>query len=192
MENLIKVIFLDFSGTLVTAHGNSKEDMERRVKILSYLCKKFGCKTVVSSAAKEAINEQTLEIDSDQEWIKFIFELFKKYEIDCIGRTPTVERQISSCSYYPIWKEDEIILFLKRNLNIISYCVLDDDDMKNTFHKQISDLDKVRNHLVTMIMYSENPEEEGLLEKYEGQIARALQEENEVRQLVLRRQKKKE
>ena len=49
-----------------------------------------------------------MEID----WVKNIFNLFKKYDIECIGRTPNVIKRLSNNSYAPIWKEDEIRLYL--------------------------------------------------------------------------------
>lgn len=43
----------------------------------------------------------------------------------------------------------------------------------------VSDLDKVRDHLVMPIWYSKDPSEEGLLEKHKEEIRKVLELENE-------------
>lgn len=174
----MNVIFLDFDGVLDTVHYNSKEDIERRIIILANICKEYNCKIVIEASMKDTINEETLEVYN--EWVKYIFELFDKYGIECIGRTPTVNRTISSYSYFPIWKEDEIRLYLFRHPEIEHYCIIDDDDAYP------SDLNKVRDYLVKTIYYSENPEEEGLLERHKEEIGRVLKKENYIRNLVLK------
>ena len=164
----MNVIFLDFDGVLATIHYYSNEDVERRIKILSDICREYQCKVVIEAAAKDCIDEDTLEVQG--EWVGFIFQLFDKYGIECIGRTPNVERKISECSYVSMWKEDEIRLYLSRHPEIEHYCVIDDDDKTPIG----SDLDKVRSHLVQTIYYSENPEEEGLLSKHKDEVGKIL------------------
>lgn len=83
----------------------------------------------------------------------------------------------------PMWKEDEIRLYLFRHPDIDHYCVIDDDDLA----PYDSDLNKVRDHLLTTIYYSDNPEEEGLLYEHKEKIGELLQKENEIRKLVLKR-----
>ena len=179
----MNVIFLDFDGVIDTVHYSSKEDVEERIKILSLICKKYNCKVVIEASAKDAIDEDTMEIEG--EWVNFIFSLFKKYNIECIGRTPNVRRNFSNNSYVSMWKEDEIRLYLFRHPEIEHYCVIDDDDLgpKN------SDLNKVRNHLLKTIYYSENLEEEGLLETHIDCVGEILKRDNEVRKLALKRKK---
>ena len=151
------------------------------------ICREYDCKVVISASAKQFIDEETMEIDEDCDWIKDVFGLFKKYGIDCIGRTPIVSRKKSNFPEIPIWKEDEIRLYLYRHPEIEHYCVIDDDDTLNTLHWHRSDLDKVRKHLVTPLDYSdEHPEETGLFERHKEEVGRALQEENEVKRLVLK------
>ena len=123
------------------------------------------------------------------EFLNYIFSLFKKYNIDCIGRTPSVIRKNCDCSYTPIWKEDEIRLYLFRHPEIAHYCVIDDDDLLD-IHKK-SDLDKVREHLVKTCFYSENKDEEGLLEIHKEQVGKKLQLENEIRKFAQRRKVRK-
>ena len=163
----MNVIFLDFDGVLNTSHYSSDKDVERRIAILSDICKEYNCKFVIESSYKDSINEDTMEVEG--EWVSFIFSLFKKYGIECIGRTPNIEKRIVGDLYTPIWKEDEIKLYLDRHPEIEHYCIIDDDDLKPK-----SDLDNVRDHLVKTIYYSENPEEEGLLESHKEKIGEII------------------
>ena len=181
----MNVIFLDFDGVLDTAHYNSLEDIERRIRILADICMEFDCKIVIEASAKDAIDEETLEI-IEGSWVKDIFDLFKKYGIECIGRTPNVSIKTGKCSYLSMWKEDEIIQYLEKHPEIKHYCIIDDDDMKAMrFDK--SDLDKVRDHLVETIYYSNNIEEEGLLPKHKDLIKEVLKKENNVKSLTLQK-----
>ena len=177
----MNVIFLDFDGVLDTVHYNTYEDIEKKVLILSKICQEYNCKVVIEASAKDAIDEETMEVNG--EWVEFIFNLFKKYNIECIGRTPNVIRKISNYSYIPMWKEDEIRLYLYRHPEIEHYCIIDDDDL--AYHN--SDLNKVRDHLLKTIYYSDNHEEEGLLDKHKDEIGKILEKENKIRKLVLKK-----
>ena len=193
----MKVIFLDFDGTLNVLRDfknpNEKEIKEKRVKILADICKKYDCKVVIESAHKTCIDEKTLE--TDVEWIKEFFSLFKKYGIECIGITPYIGfeydeegRTIVDYNKKP-WKEDEIRLYLFRHPEVDSYVVIDDDDLAAMHRK--SDLDKVRNHLVKTSIYEEaNPNEEGLLEKHIDEVGEKLKLENEIKKFALRKKTK--
>ncbi len=197
----INVIFIDFGGTLVglsdpTSYEGRKEaleKLEKRIAVLTDICKTYNCKVVISSGAKTAINERTMEIDPNNTWVKSIFELFKKYGIDVIGRTPDVRRRLSEHSEIPQWKEDEIRLYLFRHPEIIHYCVLDDEDTANLFHWDRSDLEKVREHLVSPTYYNPtHPEEEGLQPHHKEEVGKALEKENEIRRLILKRKNRLE
>lgn len=177
----MNVIFLDFDGVLDTIHYSSREDVERKIKILGDICKEYDAKVVIEAAAKDAIDEETLETDSD--WVNFIFNCFIKYGIDCIGRTPTVEKRINEYASYPIWKEDEIIKYLSKHPEIDHYCVIDDDDLA----PRNSDLNKVRDHLVKTIYYSDNPIEEGLLDKHKDEVGKILKLDNNINRLIKNR-----
>ena len=177
----MNVIFLDFDGVLDTIHASSNEDVERRIKILSDICSEYNCKIVIEAAAKNAIDEETNEIRS--EWVKFIFECFKKYGIECIGRTPNVIKKYSHNSYTPMWKEDEIRLYLFRHPEVEHYCIIDDDDLA----PHNSDLNKVRKHLVKTIYHSNDYSEEGLLEKHKEEVGKVLKLDNEIKTLALKR-----
>ena len=177
----MNVIFLDFDGVIDTIHYNTYKDVERRIMVLADICHEYGCKVVIEAAAKDLIDEETMEISG--EWVNYIFYLFQKYGIECIGRTPNVERRYSSTSSMPMWKEDEIRLYLFRHPEIEHYYIIDDDDLK----PYNSDLNKVREHLLTTIYYSENPEEEGLLEKHKEEVGRILEKDNKIRKLVLKK-----
>ncbi len=169
----MNVIFLDFDGVLDTYHYNSLEDIERKIKLLADICNENKWKIVIEAASKDAIDEETLEV-MDGSWINEIFVMFKKYNIECIGRTPNVERKIGENTYLSMWKEDEIIKYLEMHPEIEHYCIIDDDDTKSIMHWKTSDLDKVRDHLVETIYYSNNPNEEGLLPRHKDEIARIL------------------
>ena len=174
----MNVIFLDFDGVLFTAHSSKKEDVERRVQVLSNICNTYNCKVVIGASNKESIDEETMETES--KWLKDVLNLFKKYNIDCIGRTPNVSRNIGDGTYISTWKEDEIRLYLFRHPEIDHYCVIDDDDF--------IDLKKVQNHLIKTIDYSpENPYEEGLLLKYKEEVGRVLEKDNHIKKLSLKR-----
>lgn len=169
----MNVIFLDFDGVLNTIHYNSLEDMEIRIKILADICKEYNCKVVIEAGAKDVIDEETLEV-KEGSWVNNIFVLFKKYGIECIGRTPNVTIKTGENSYITMWKEEEIIQYLQKHPEIEHYCIIDDDD-KKTMHWGKSDLDKVRDHLVETIYYSDNPKEEGLLPKHKEEVGIILQ-----------------
>lgn len=178
---IMNVIFLDFDGVLDTSHYNTYDDVEKRIKILADICREYDCKVVIEAAAKDAIDEETMEISGD--WVKFIFSLFEKYGIECVGRTPNVCKKYGSSSCMPMWKEDEIRLYLFRHPEIEHYCVIDDDDLS----PYNSDLNKVRDHLLTTIYYSDNLEEEGLLESHKEQVGKILKKENKIRRLVIKK-----
>ena len=72
----MNVIFLDFDGVLDTIHYYSCEDAERRVKILADICGKYDCKIVIEASAKDAIDEETMDISG--KWVNFIFSLFRR------------------------------------------------------------------------------------------------------------------
>ena len=185
----MNVIFLDFDGVIDTHFYRNQELMEEKIKILADICNEYNCKVVIEASAKDVIDEETLEINPDAKWVKFIFEMFEKYNIECIGRTPNVRRRYSENSYTSIWKEDEIRLYLFRHPEIEHYCVIDDDDLK--INKK-SDLNKVREHLVvTDDFLIKNPEEEGLLFKHKELVRKALEKDNEVKKLALKRKEKK-
>ncbi len=191
----MNVIFLDFDGVISGRHdfyddnfkrvdkSIYKANVEKRIKILGDICKKYDCKVVIESSCKDLIDEETLETDVD--WMQDILDLFKKYDIEFIGRTPAVKKYSSFVGYYPIWKEYEIRLYLFRHPEIDHYVVIDDDDRK-AMHMS-SDLDKVRNHLVETIYYSNHPEEEGIQEKHIDEVGLKLKEENEIKKFALRR-----
>ena len=185
----MNVIFLDFDGVLNTLSEftlSAEEKLinkEKRIKILSEICKKYNCKIVIEASIKQFIDEDTLKTDVD--WVNEIFDLFKKYDIKCIGRTPEVKKKINDYSSYPIWKEYEIRKYLFNHPEIDHYVVIDDDDAQILCGK--SDLDMIRNHLVKTEIYSKNKEEEGLLQKHINEVEEKLKIENEIKKFALKR-----
>ena len=180
----MNVIFLDFDGVLCTYSCQSDEEIESKIKILADICHEFNCKIVIEASAKIAINEDNMEIESD--WVNFIFDMFKKYKIECIGRTPNVCKRYNDYTYTSMWKEDEIRLYLYRHPEIEHYCIIDDDDLQ-LFNN--SDLNKVKEHLVRTLYYSKNGDEEGLCASHKEKIKEILKKENKIRNLVLKRNK---
>lgn len=181
----MNVIFLDFDGVLNTHFYYSNELIESKIAILADICHEYDCKVVIEASAKNAIDEDTMDVNSSSAWVNFIFDLFKKYNIECIGRTPNVIKRHNDYSYTSIWKEDEIRLYLFRHPEVEHYCVIDDDDLRINNR---SDLDKVREHLVvTEDFLLKNPEEEGLLNSHKELVKQALEKENEIKKLALKR-----
>ena len=181
----MNVIFLDFDGVLDTHFYYTDELIESKIAILADICHEYNCKVVIEASAKDAIDEETMEVNPDSKWVNFIFDMFKKYNIECIGRTPNVIKRHNSVSYTSIWKEDEIRLYLLKHPEIDHYCVIDDDDLR-MYNR--SDLDKVREHLVlTRDYYSKCPEEEGLLEEHKHLIEEVLKKDNEIKKYALKR-----
>lgn len=187
----MKVIFLDFDGALYGAHdiyknGTKVSDSEfdkrlnKSIKILSDICKENTAKVVIESSYKECIDEDTLETDID--WIKKILDLMKENGIEVIGRTPNLEDFKDNYTGNPrIWKEDEILEYLKRHPEIDGYCVIDDDDLvtipareRKDYSK--SDLNKVRDHLLEIeYLNEEYPMKEALQEFHKEKVKLILQ-----------------
>ena len=194
----MNVIFLDFDGTLHTFYDMKleyelkvpKEEIlkriEKRIETLADICKQYDCKVVIEASAKDAMDEETMEIQPEAEWVQNILNMFRRHGIDCIGRTPNVARPTGPHSEYSMWKEDEIRLYLYRHPEIEHYAILDDDDTKTVLHWKRSDLDKVRNHLVLMpYHYEEKSIEEGIQPFHKEEIGRVLKKDNEIRKMVL-------
>ena len=186
----MNVIFLDFDGVINTNYYRSNEQIEEKIKILSDICHTYNCKVVIEASAKRAINEETLEIDSDAEWVNFLFKLFDKYDIEVIGRTPNVKKYTKNdrCCYLSMWKEDEIRLYLYRHPEIDHYCIIDDDDLTSMHRK--SDLDKVRDHLVvTKDFLDTDFKSEGLQPYHKELVKEILEKENKIKTYKLNRLK---
>lgn len=179
----MNVIFLDFDGVLDTFHYSSNEDIEKKVIILANICKEYNCNVVIEASAKGAIDEETLELYND--WIKFIFDLFKKYGIKCIGRTPSVSKKLDKYFDIPMWKDYEIRLYLFRHPEIEHFCIIDDDDLYPN-----SDLRMLNDYLVKTKNYSKEKKEEGLLDCHIEEVGKILKKENKIRNLVLKYKKR--
>lgn len=192
----MKVIFVDFDGVLYGIHDifrngvkvpESKwlERLNKSIRILSDICSENDAKIVIESAYKDLIDEDTLETDVD--WVKRILESMKDQNIEVIGRTPNLESfKENYDGNPPIWKEDEILEYLRRHPEIDNYCVIDDDDLvtipaKKEGDYSRSDLNKVRDHLVTTEYINlDNPEEEGLQEYHKEEVKRVFQKKRKV------------
>jgi len=168
----MNVIFLDYDGVLDTVHKSDDIDIENRIKILSNICNLYDAKIVISASLKTSIDEETLAPLNVK--VKKLFELFNKYNIRVIGRTKEIEKKYKH-AIISTWKEDEIIDYLNQHPEIEHFCIIDDDEG----YTINSDLNKVRNHLVMPIGFSNNPDEEGLLEKHIIEVGNILKLDNE-------------
>lgn len=191
----MNVIFLDFDGVLDTynkrlAPLEEEGAEEKRIKILGDICKLYDCKVVITSAHKDSIDEETLETNLD--WMQEYFDLFKKYDIEVIGRTPCVKTEIEPGYFVDIWKEDEIILYLESHPEIEHFCVIDDDDLvttpaskKGDYSK--SDLNLVRDYLISPLLYSDkDPNLAGLQESHIKEVGKILEKENRFKKTNIR------
>ena len=185
----MNVIFLDFDGVINTFNSVVKpyEDenaKEERIKILGKICKKYDCKVVIISGHKEEIDEETLETEID--WIQEYFNLFRKYGIEVIGRTPSIKIERSPGVITRLWKETEIKAYLEKHPEIEHFCVIDDDDRvtipdmkKGDFRK--SDLNMFREYLISPLMYSDtDPSEVGLQESHIEEVGKILQKTRKI------------
>lgn len=182
----MNVIFLDFDGVIDTYHYTSFEDMEEKIKILSKICHEHDCKVVIEASVKRVIDEDTLEIEEGVEWVKHIFNCFKKYDIECVGRTPCIGKKRGNGFTTPIWKEYEIKVYLSRHPEIDHFCIIDDDDLgpKN------SDLATLSDYVVRPLNYSKNKDEEGLLEEHSKEVGEILKKENKYKNIAIKKKMK--
>lgn len=164
----MNIIFLDFDGVLDTYQNTLDEDIDKKIKILAKITNLYNCKIVIESSHKSAIDEDTKEISSD--FVKYILDRFKIYNIEFIGKTPDIRVYYNNYSYQDIWKEDEIRIYLLRHPEIEHFCIIDDNDY--------SDLTKLYPYLVTTKMFGETKKEEGLTEDNILEIANILNKEN--------------
>ena len=181
----MNIIFVDFDGVLDTHYYKTYEQMEEKIKILADICHTYNAKVVIEASAKSAIDEETMEIDEDATWVRFMIETMKKYGIEVYGRTPNVRKYDEHYhnSYTSMWKEYEIRLYLMRHPEIEHYCIIDDDDLAS-MHRR-SDLDMVRSHLVSTKDYLDNnKEDEGLQEYHKEEVGNILQKDNDIKRLL--------
>jgi hypothetical protein len=186
----MNVIFLDFDGTIEGYGYDSDEETEKRIKLLSEICHKYNAKVVIESAHKSAIEIEDGHVTSDVKWIKQILDLFVKYDIECIGITPTVKKYTNSDrrSYHPVWKEYEILVYLMRHPEIEHFCILDDDDAR--YMCSVSDLKRLYDYLVCVdTRYNSKKEALGLQEEHIPMVGEVLKKENKVRRLLLKYKK---
>lgn len=188
----MKVIFIDFDGVINTlqdkydlaingiSEETAKKRITKRLEILADACKENDAKVVIESAYKEKIDPETLE--SNVEWIQEYLNVLKENGIEVIGRTPCLEEFREDYKELPpIWKEFEILEYLKRHSEIDHYCVIDDDDLvtipardKGDFSR--SDLNLVRDHLVTIYPLNiDGKYDVGLQEYHKEEIGKILE-----------------
>ena len=161
----MNVIFLDFDGVIDTIHLKSNEEVEKKIALLAEICHEFDCKVVISASAKAGFDFE--KGTQENEWCTFIYNTFIKYGIDCIGKTPNVDKWFSRFEYKEGWREYEILKYLREHPEIEHFVVIDDNDS--------DDLTLLYDHLVeTVYCNSENYEEEGLLPRHKEEIKKIL------------------
>lgn len=164
----LNIIFLDFDGVLDTYQNVSYKDIDKKIKILSKITNLYKCKVVIEASSKSSIDEDTKEISSD--FVKHILDKFKEYNIEYIGKTPSIRVYYNNYSYQDLWKEDEIRIYLLRHPEIEHFCIIDDNDY--------TDLTKLYSYLVTTKMFGKTKDDEGLTEDNILEIANILKKEN--------------
>lgn len=172
----MNVIFLDIDGVLNTSETidlyikkiNTTGLDEEKIKILSKIVKLYNCKIVISSSWKLYWDE---EDDSTlSESLRTLFNLFKKYGIECIGKTPDIMKRYSSYSYNEMWKDYDIKTYLKSHPEIEHFCIIDD---------QTFDLTELIDYVVKANgKRLPNPSDEGLTEQHIEEIGMKLRLEN--------------
>ena len=170
----MNVIFLDFDGVINIYY----ENVEKKIAVLADICKEWDASVVIEAGIKKYIDSKILE--TNIKWVEEIFKLFKKYNIKCIGKTPVIGRNITSHQYLSVWKEDEIRVYLFNHPEIDHFVIIDDDDLS----PKNSDLNTLRDHLVTTILYSDNKDEEGLLEKHKEEVKEKMKLDNEYKKFA--------
>jgi len=185
----MNVIFLDLDGVIFTLNMNvrpyEKEDaMENRIRLLSEICHIYDCKVVISSTKKELIKQYLDKVLDEEEiekieWLPELFELFKKYDIEIYGVTPTIRKRRGENVSPVEWKEYEIGVYTVLHPEVKHVCVIDDDDFvreqeKGDFSK--SDLNTYRDYLIVTKMYSStNPSTVGLQPYHVEEAGKILQ-----------------
>ena len=189
----MNVIFLDLDGVLYSLRGESFEQLEERVKILSRICKETDSKVVLSAGSKNMINGKTNRPkEKATRWMKTLFVLFDQNDIECIGKTPNVERRLTDFETIDQWKEDEIRKYLFNHPEVDHYCVIDDDDYTVGDDYSRSELNKVRAHLVETSLYSPmGASEECLLERHIDEVKEVMKLDNEIKRFALKKQLKR-
>lgn len=173
----MNIIFLDFDGVIDTNFYKTDEQIKNKIKIVSNIAKYYNCKIVIEAAAKETMDEESLEITGD--WCKFVVDNLKDNGVEVIGRTPSVGRSKKINNHwadYVMWKEYEIIQYLVFHPEIEHFVIFDDDDL-NIYNN--SDLNMLREHLLKTESYNpNNPDKEGILMEHIPIVGEILKKEN--------------
>mgnify|MGYP003305264639 CR=1 FL=1 len=185
----MNIIFLDFDGVIYTLNMNlnpkePKDAIEKRIEILARICELYNCKVVIISAHKDMIIRKTMT--SRTKWIQNLLDSFKTHGIEVIDRTPCVKIEIEPGHIIDIWKEAEILAYLKEHPEVEHYCIIDDDDRvsfpnmeKGDFRN--SDLNMFREYLISPLAYSStDPTIVGLQESHIEEVGKILQKKRKI------------
>lgn len=161
----MNVLFVDIDGVL-NSYGYKDIIVDRMVKVLGEICHKYNCKVVVESSHKPKLSEW----EEESFLITKLNDYFKKYDIDCIGWTPSVEIHDNDL-ILPHFKDYEILYYLGKHPEIEHFAIIDDNDFY--------DLNVLKEYLIETKSYvSNHPEEEGLLPEHFMEVEKTLQLKN--------------
>ena len=183
-EKTVAAIFLDVEGVLLTLNQDSPKFIEEKIKLIKKIYDKASKKYDEVKIVLTSSSKNDLDIT--------LRELLIKYGLnnpEIFDTTPTVYKYTDNnrSMWRDMWKEDEIRLYLMRHPEITNYCIIDDDPT----YSNVSELDKVRDHLVKVDGYNkENLENEGLLPKHIPEVMEVLDKENHIRKLIMKKRKK--
>lgn len=164
----MNVLFIDVVGVLNSHHfclrntDNGIGIDESKLVLLKRICDMTNSSVVLSSIWKEGFNDDFKPIES---FAFKLLELFKKYDIPIIGKTPTVSKKISDFSLRGTWKEYEIKKYLEKHKEVEHFCIIDDEDV---------DLQSLKDYLILTKDYQEKEEQEGLNEEHIDGIVKVL------------------
>lgn len=164
----MNIIFLDIDGVLNNFHtlkrnisnyeetGNWEINIdENKIELLSKIVEVNNAKIVLSSSWKINWDEDNISKD-----LLSLFKLFKKYNIECIGRTPNIKNGINT-----MWKDYDILAYLCSHPEVEHFCIIDDEDY---------DISILNSYLVKTEDYTQDEFKEGLLEEHREEIKRIL------------------
>lgn len=129
---------------------------EEKVQMLGEIVKKTGAKIVLSSSHRADWKDGKDNLQFDKS--KALQYLFDKYDIDVIGITPYINKQVSG------WRENEIREYLKYHA-VDAFCILDDDDL---------DLQTLKEHLIKTNFYRNEVDEGGLQPRHINDAVKIL------------------
>lgn len=161
----IKVIFLDVDGVLnsydwrLKNRDKGKEIKcldEEAIKVLSKIVKSSGAKIVLSSSWR--VREGDGYADGDRLYLNILYQKLAKYDMNIFSRTGYIRKRKSRG-----WEIRKWLMDNKKNYNVLSFVIIDDDS------------DDIANHKKTLLPYFVKTSfKDGLLEKHVDKVLHVL------------------